>query len=87
MLLCPPTLSSDELQAHCNAFLSHDRIHPEAQKILGNSSVPIVSLEPLNYWSFFATSLQPVVSLVRLPTEMQVNSGAAASNFDPIELV
>ncbi|XP_042351978.1 tripartite motif-containing protein 66-like [Plectropomus leopardus] len=45
------------------------RIHPEAQRILGNSCIPVVTLERLNFWS--VSSLQPVVCLVRLPMQTQ----------------
>ncbi|KAK1887926.1 Tripartite motif-containing protein 66 [Dissostichus eleginoides] len=41
------------------------RIHPEAQRILGNSRIPVVVMERLNVRSL--SCLQPVVSLVRLP--------------------
>lgn len=42
-------------------------IHPEAQRILGNSSIAVVSLERLNFQAVTLSCLQPVVSLVRLP--------------------
>lgn len=47
------------------------RIHPEAQRILGNSCIPVVSLERLNFQSVSLSSLQPVVSLQRLPCQKQ----------------
>lgn len=65
------------------AFVSLLRIHPEAQRILGNSVVPVVSLERLNFQSFFSAScLQPVVSLVRLPCKTQAGSCGDASHLD-----
>ncbi|KAK5901773.1 hypothetical protein CesoFtcFv8_007099 [Champsocephalus esox] len=45
--------------------MSFHRIHPEAQRILGNSRIPVVVMERLNVRSL--SCLQPVVSLVRLP--------------------
>ena len=54
------------------AFIYFHRIHPEAQRILGNSCIPVVSLERLNFQSVYLSSLQPVVSLVRLPCHTQV---------------
>ncbi|KAM8750583.1 uncharacterized protein AB9X84_012418 isoform 1-T2 [Acanthopagrus schlegelii] len=54
------------------ALLKRIRIHPEAQRILGNSCIPVVSLERLNFQSVYLSSLQPVVSLVRLPCHTQV---------------
>ncbi|XP_026221198.1 tripartite motif-containing protein 66-like [Anabas testudineus] len=53
------------------ALLKRIRIHPEAQRILGNSCIPVVSLERLNFQSVSLLSLQPVVSLVRLPCQKQ----------------
>ncbi|CAK6954521.1 E3 ubiquitin-protein ligase TRIM33-like isoform X2 [Scomber scombrus] len=50
------------------ALLKRIRIHPEAQRILGNSCIAVVSLERLNFQSVSLSSLQPVVSLVRLPS-------------------
>ncbi|AWP07789.1 putative transcription intermediary factor 1-alpha-like [Scophthalmus maximus] len=47
------------------------RVHPEAQRILGNSRIPVVSLERLDFRSVSLSSLQPVVSLVRLPCQSQ----------------
>ncbi|KAI4826303.1 hypothetical protein KUCAC02_021939 [Chaenocephalus aceratus] len=46
-------------------LLERIRIHPEAQRILGNSRIPVVAMERLNVRSL--SCLQPVVSLVRLP--------------------
>lgn len=51
--------------------LHFHRIHPEAQRILGNSCIPVVSLERLNFQSVSLSSLQPVVSLQRLPCQKQ----------------
>ncbi|RVE71283.1 hypothetical protein OJAV_G00050350 [Oryzias javanicus] len=45
------------------------RIHPEAQRILGKSSIAVVTLERLNFQSVSWWSLQPVVSLQRLPVQ------------------
>ncbi|XP_042268459.1 E3 ubiquitin-protein ligase TRIM33-like isoform X1 [Thunnus maccoyii] len=63
---------SSEKQQHPDksvaALLKRIRIHPEAQRILGNSSIAVVSLERLNFQSVSLSSLQPVVSLVRLPS-------------------
>ncbi|XP_039882374.1 transcription intermediary factor 1-alpha-like isoform X1 [Simochromis diagramma] len=53
------------------ALLRRLRIHPEAQRILGNSCIPVVSLERLNFQSVSLSSLQPVVSLQRLPCQKQ----------------
>lgn len=53
------------------AFVYFHRIHPEAQRILGNSCIPVVRLERLNFQSVSLLSLQPVVSLVRLPCQKQ----------------
>ncbi|XP_024866504.1 tripartite motif-containing protein 66 isoform X2 [Kryptolebias marmoratus] len=53
------------------ALLSRISIHPEAQRILGNSSVAVVSLERLNFQAASLSCLQPVVSLVRLPCQPQ----------------
>ncbi|XP_027883019.1 transcription intermediary factor 1-alpha-like [Xiphophorus couchianus] len=50
------------------------RIHPEAQRILGNSAIAVVSLERLNFQRVSSSSLQPVVSLVRLPLQADVVS-------------
>uniref|UniRef100_A0A1A8NEK7 Tripartite motif containing 66 n=2 Tax=Nothobranchius rachovii TaxID=451742 RepID=A0A1A8NEK7_9TELE len=52
-------------------LLKRTRIHPEAQRILGNSSIAVVSLERLNFRTVSLFSLQPVVSLVRLPSQTQ----------------
>ncbi|KAG7462265.1 hypothetical protein JOB18_002947 [Solea senegalensis] len=52
-------------------FLRRIRVHPEAQRILGNSCIPAVSLERLDLRSVCLASLQPVVSLVRLPCQTQ----------------
>ncbi|KAF7224014.1 uncharacterized protein [Nothobranchius furzeri] len=52
-------------------LLKRTRIHPEAQRILGNSSIAVVSLERLNFQTVSLLSLQPVVSLVRLPSQTQ----------------
>ncbi|XP_070827421.1 E3 ubiquitin-protein ligase TRIM33-like [Chaetodon trifascialis] len=54
------------------ALLKKISIHPEAQRILGNSCIPVVSLKRLNFQSvLLSSSLQPVVSLVRLPCQTQ----------------
>ncbi|XP_072242486.1 transcription intermediary factor 1-alpha-like isoform X2 [Leuresthes tenuis] len=53
------------------SLLKRIRIHPEAQRILGNSCIAIVSLERLNFQSVSLSSLQPVVSLVRLPCQTE----------------
>lgn len=61
------------------------RTHPEAQRILGNSVIPVVSLERLNFRSVFLSwSLRPVVSLVRLrcQTEAELCGGDSASRSD-----
>ncbi|KAI3371016.1 hypothetical protein L3Q82_023670, partial [Scortum barcoo] len=52
-------------------LLKRIRIHPEAQRILGNSCIPVVRLERLNLQSVSLSCLQPVVSLVRLPCQTQ----------------
>ncbi|KAM9753662.1 uncharacterized protein ACNS7B_006881 [Menidia menidia] len=49
------------------ALLQRIRIPPEARRILGHSCIAVVSLERLNFQSVTVSSLQPVVSLVRLP--------------------
>ncbi|KAK5866931.1 hypothetical protein PBY51_011463 [Eleginops maclovinus] len=56
------------------------RIHPEAQRILGNSSIPVVLLERLNIRSL--SCLQPVVSLVRLPcrTQAELHNNTSCSH-------
>lgn len=59
------------LKEVCQALIYFHRIHPEAQRILGNSCIPVVSLERLNFQSVSLLSLQPVVSLVRLPCQKQ----------------
>ncbi|XP_028306468.1 tripartite motif-containing protein 66-like [Gouania willdenowi] len=55
------------------ALLKKLRIPPEAQRILGNSCIALVSLERLNFKSILPSSLQPVVCLVRLqcPTQAE----------------
>lgn len=51
-----------------NKFIKFSRIPPEAQRILAGSNRPVVSLERLNVQAvLLSSSLQPVVSLVRLP--------------------
>ncbi|XP_056908184.1 uncharacterized protein LOC130536339 isoform X1 [Takifugu flavidus] len=57
-------------------LLKRIRIPPEAQRILARSNRPVVSLERLNVQAvLLSSSLQPVVSLVRLPgqTEPQIS--------------
>lgn len=49
------------------ALIYCHRINPEAQRILGNSCIAVVSLERLDFQSVYLSSLQPVVTLVRLP--------------------
>lgn len=57
-------------------------IHPEARRILGNSSIPVVSLERLNFQSLsLSPALQPVVSLERLPDQTQVKLRLKLSNW------
>ncbi|XP_015240008.1 PREDICTED: transcription intermediary factor 1-alpha-like isoform X1 [Cyprinodon variegatus] len=56
------------------ALLKRLRIHPEAQRILGDSSIAVVSLERLNFQCVTSSSLQPVVSLVRLPLQEDIVS-------------
>ncbi|KAK2880463.1 transcription intermediary factor 1-alpha-like [Channa argus] len=65
----PRAASTQKQQANKSvaALLKRIRIHPEAQRILGTSCIPVVSLERLNFQSVSLLSLQPVVSLVRLP--------------------
>ncbi|XP_037622848.1 uncharacterized protein LOC119486639 [Sebastes umbrosus] len=70
-----------------SALLKRIRIHPEAQRILGNSCIPVVSLERLNFRSVCFSSLQPVVSLVRLPCQTQVKLHNDASCLDLPPLV
>ncbi|CAB1416561.1 unnamed protein product [Pleuronectes platessa] len=53
------------------AVLKRIRVHTEAQRILGNSCIPVVSLERLNFQSVSLLSLQPEVSLVQLPSKTQ----------------
>ncbi|XP_060893124.1 transcription intermediary factor 1-alpha-like [Labrus mixtus] len=60
---------SSEKQQKLSALLKRLRIHPEAQRILGTSCIPVVSLERLNLQSVSLSCLQPVVSLVRLPCQ------------------
>ncbi|XP_039664081.1 transcription intermediary factor 1-alpha-like [Perca fluviatilis] len=64
------------------ALLKRIRIHPEAQRILGNSCIPVVSLERLNFQSVSLSCLQPVVSLVRLPRQTQAKLHNDASCLD-----
>lgn len=63
-------------------FTSFHRIHPEAQRILGNSCIPVVSLERLNLKSVSLSCLQPVVSLVRLSCQTQAELHNDASSLD-----
>ncbi|KAE8296750.1 Tripartite motif-containing protein 66 Transcriptional intermediary factor 1 delta [Larimichthys crocea] len=66
------------------ALLKRMRIHPEAQRILGNSCIPVVSLTRLNFQSLLTSlSLQPVVSLVRLPCQTQAKLHSDAACLDP----
>ncbi|XP_031721082.1 E3 ubiquitin-protein ligase TRIM33-like isoform X1 [Anarrhichthys ocellatus] len=64
------------------ALLKTIRIHPEAQRILGNSCIPVVSLVRLNFQFICLSSLQPVVSLVRLPSQTQAKLHDDASCLD-----
>ncbi|XP_051237793.1 E3 ubiquitin-protein ligase TRIM33-like isoform X3 [Dicentrarchus labrax] len=65
------------------ALLKRISIHPEAQRILGNSCIPVVSLERLNFQSVsLSASLQPVVSLVRLPCQTHAKRHNSASCLD-----
>ncbi|XP_036002288.1 E3 ubiquitin-protein ligase TRIM33 isoform X1 [Fundulus heteroclitus] len=70
--------SSGKLQTQADktvqALLKRIRIHPEAQRILGKSPIAVVSLERLNFQSVSSSSLQPVVSLVRLPCQTEAVS-------------
>ncbi|XP_043980867.1 transcription intermediary factor 1-alpha-like [Gambusia affinis] len=63
------------------------RIHPEAQRILGNSAIPVVNLERLNFQRVASSSLQPVVSLVRLPLQADVVplNGPQQNGFSPTQ--
>ncbi|XP_030282974.1 uncharacterized protein LOC115587313 isoform X2 [Sparus aurata] len=65
-----------------SALLKRIRIHPEAQRILGNSCIPVVRLERLNFQSVYLSSLQPVVSLVRLPCHTQAKLHSDAFCLD-----
>ncbi|XP_034004994.1 E3 ubiquitin-protein ligase TRIM33-like [Trematomus bernacchii] len=60
--------------------MSFHRIHPEAQRILGNSRIPVVVMERLNIRSL--SCLQPVVSLVRLPcpTPAELHNNTSCSH-------
>ncbi|KAM7397154.1 hypothetical protein PAMP_020148 [Pampus punctatissimus] len=75
---CNGKTTAAEKQQHPHrsvaALLKRIRIHPEAQRILGNSCIAVVSLERLNFQSVSLSSLQPVVSLVRLPSHVQLHS-------------
>ncbi|KAF3855212.1 hypothetical protein F7725_023267, partial [Dissostichus mawsoni] len=53
-------------------LLKRIRIHPEAQRILGNSRIPVVVMDRLNVRSL--SCLQPVVSLVVCPAQHQLSS-------------
>ncbi|XP_038563085.1 uncharacterized protein LOC119894418 isoform X2 [Micropterus salmoides] len=64
------------------ALLKRIRIHPEAQRILGNSCIAVVSLERLNFQSVSLSFLQPVVSLVRLPCQTQAKLLSDVSSLD-----
>ncbi|XP_068580252.1 tripartite motif-containing protein 66-like [Cebidichthys violaceus] len=64
------------------ALLKRIRIHPEAQRILGNSCIPVVSLERLNFQAVRLSSMQPVVSLVRLQSQTQAELHDDASCLD-----
>ena len=53
-----------------NISIKFNRIPQEAQRILGNSNIPVVSLERLKVQGVvLSSSLQPVVSLERLPCQ------------------
>nr|XP_020449273.1 E3 ubiquitin-protein ligase TRIM33-like isoform X2 [Monopterus albus] len=75
--------SSEKRQPHKSvaALLKRLRIHPEAQRILGNSCIPVVSLERLNFQAVSLLSLQPVVSLVRLPCQTQAKRRICSLDF------
>lgn len=60
------------VQENKNTFINFSRIPPEAQRILAQSNRPVVSLERLNVQAvLLSSSLQPVVSLVRLPGQTE----------------
>ncbi|XP_033491766.2 uncharacterized protein LOC117262755 [Epinephelus lanceolatus] len=65
----PPSPEKHQPGRDVIALLKRIRIHPEAQRILGNSFIPVVTLERLNLRSVWLSCLQPVVSLVRLPCQ------------------
>ncbi|XP_055365377.1 tripartite motif-containing protein 66-like isoform X2 [Betta splendens] len=67
------------------ALLRRIRIHPQALRILGKSSVPVVSLQRLNFSSVSTLSLQPVVSLVRLPWQQPAELDRQQNGFSPHE--
>ncbi|KAM8891734.1 uncharacterized protein AB9W97_012118 isoform 2-T4 [Spinachia spinachia] len=71
------------------ALLKAIRFPPEAQRILGTSRVPVVSLKRLNLRSVRLSSLQPVVSLVRLPrrgpVELNEQNGVGRQGAKPSE--
>ncbi|CAJ1056158.1 hypothetical protein EPR50_G00091240 [Xyrichtys novacula] len=66
-----PSLATQEPGKDVAPLFETLRIHSEAQRILGNSSIPVVILERLNLRSVSLPCLQPVVSLVRLPSQTQ----------------
>ncbi|XP_047236969.1 transcription intermediary factor 1-alpha-like [Girardinichthys multiradiatus] len=70
------------------ALLKRIRIHPEAQRILGNSPIAVVNLERLNFQSVSSSSLQPVVSLVRLPVSLSCSqqNGFSSSQEDILDV-
>ncbi|XP_047452581.1 tripartite motif-containing protein 66-like [Mugil cephalus] len=89
-----PSSHEGERRPHksVQAFMKTIRIDPEAQRILGNSCIAVVSLERLNFQSVNLSSLQPVVTLVRLPgqkpTELRSDlplNGPQQNGFDPSE--
>ncbi|KAL7403231.1 hypothetical protein ABVT39_026600 [Epinephelus coioides] len=65
----PPSPEKHQPGRDVTALLKRIRIHPEAQRILGNSFIPVVTLERLDLRSVWLSCLQPVVSLVRLPCQ------------------
>ncbi|XP_041853660.1 transcription intermediary factor 1-alpha-like isoform X2 [Melanotaenia boesemani] len=90
--------TSEKFQRHpdknVNTLLKRLRIHPEAQRVLGNSCIPVVTLERLKFQSMSLSSLQPVVSLIRLPCQTQaelhsdvsLDSHEQQNGFSPSEV-
>uniref|UniRef100_A0A3P9LQD1 Tripartite motif containing 66 n=1 Tax=Oryzias latipes TaxID=8090 RepID=A0A3P9LQD1_ORYLA len=69
------------------ALLRTIRIHPEAQRILGKSSIAVVTLERLNFQSVSLSSLQPVVSLQRLPGQTHAQPHSEETTDCPEQLI